>query len=391
MNPLYFRWNDDRAKLRDVDGYFLPGGFSYEDRGRSGMVAGRDSLMDFIGQEAEQGKVVIGNCNGAQILVESGLIPLDHELRMSLARNAIETSDGFAAPGFLSEWVWITPTCTQDRCCTSGWTGPMHLPIAHGEGRFVTTDKDVLAELERNGQIAFRYCNANGIVSMDAEITPNGSQFGAAGICNPAGNVVALMPHPERTENGKPYFDSLRLWIEEKGRNAKASAKKASNDGELTLEKAQSDGIQIFIDMIIVNNEERTVEQTARKFAPGLRLKQWKYVSTKERSPAELLDNLALFNPNKERAYIRRGTSLSQWNAAEKKESPLSEERSKSLFPGITLLRRDLPDTGSASLGKGGQSGVCYVCTDVEPAALRSRKLLEVFFNPHASELHILQ
>src|SRR3990167_3928274 len=75
MDTLFFRWNEDRSKLKDVDGYFIPGGFSYEYRGRSGMVAARDPLMEFIGQEAEAGKVVIGNCNGAQILIESGLVP----------------------------------------------------------------------------------------------------------------------------------------------------------------------------------------------------------------------------------------------------------------------------------------------------------------------------
>src|SRR3989344_5848763 len=103
MEAVSFRWNDDRSKLKDIDGYFIPGGFSYEDRGRSGMVAARDPLMEFIGQEAEAGKVVIGNCNGAQILIESGLVPIGKELSMSLARNAIKTADAFVSPGFLSE------------------------------------------------------------------------------------------------------------------------------------------------------------------------------------------------------------------------------------------------------------------------------------------------
>ncbi len=71
-----FRWNDSLEKLRDVDGYFFGAGFSYEDRGRSGMVAARDPLFRFMREEAASGKVIIGNCNGAQVLVESGLIPL---------------------------------------------------------------------------------------------------------------------------------------------------------------------------------------------------------------------------------------------------------------------------------------------------------------------------
>ncbi|KKW40802.1 MAG: Phosphoribosylformylglycinamidine synthase I [Candidatus Peregrinibacteria bacterium GW2011_GWA2_54_9] len=214
MDALYFRWNDDTEKLKDVDGYFIPGGFSYEDRGRAGMVAARDPLMDFIRSEAKEGKPVIGNCNGAQILVESGLIPLGEQLQMCLARNVV----GGEAVGFLNEWVFITPTCARNRCVTSDWEGVMTLPIAHGEGRFVTKDSGLIDELRKNDQIAFSYCDAQGNVSEDPVTTPNGSAFAIAGICNPAGNVVALMPHPERTEGGSPYFVSLKRWVQNKVR-----------------------------------------------------------------------------------------------------------------------------------------------------------------------------
>ena len=123
MVPVFFRWNDDTEKLKNVDGYFIPGGFSYEDRGRAGMVAARDPLMDFIRSEAKEGKPVIGNCNGAQILVESGLIPLGDQLQMCLARNVV---DGEAV-GFLNEGIFIIPTCARNRCATSDWEGVMTL------------------------------------------------------------------------------------------------------------------------------------------------------------------------------------------------------------------------------------------------------------------------
>ena len=398
MTPLYFRWNDDRAKLKDVDGYFLVGGFSYEDRGRSGMVAARDPLLEYIGREAEEGKVVIGNCNGAQILVESGLVPLDHGLKMSLARNVIETGAGFEALGFLSEWVWITPACPKDRCATSGWDGTtcgehgrsMHLPIAHGEGRFTTKDKDVIAELKKNGQLAFAYCDAEGSVSDDPIVTPNGSMFSAAGICNPAGNVVALMPHPERTPNGKPYFDSLRTWIESNGRTKKAGKGSAAMSS-LVLGSTEPGGLEVFIDTIIVNNEERTVEQAAKKYAPTLRLKQWKYVRTSSGNLRELLADITLFNANKERAFVRKGNAVARWNNDTKAEQPLTEDQYSAFVSGMKLLRRDLPDTGSTGLGKGGMSGVCYQVDGIADEDLRSRQLLEVFANPHASELTVLR
>ncbi len=384
MEALYFRWNDDRQKLKDVDAYFIPGGFSYEDRGRSGMVAGRDPLMDFIGQEAEAGKAVIGNCNGAQILVESGLIPLGKGLRMSLARNVITMNGHHQAPGYLSEWVWITPTGGRDRCATSDWDGAMHLPIAHGEGRFTTNDKDLFVELKKNNQIAFSYCNEHGTVSDGAGVTPNGSMFAAAGICNAAGNVVALMPHPERTENGNPYFESLARWLLKKKVTGSPVSTKSSVMG---LKKASEKKTEVFIGALITNNEERTVEQTAKRIEPLLKLKQWKYFSVEDADVVRILSDLTLFNSNKEHAFIRRGKTLTEWKAAQKKEQTWDQ----TLPNGTLLLRKDLPDTLSEQFSAGSETGVAYFVHGVEEQALaRNGKLLEVFCNPHSGTLELL-
>ena len=374
MDAIFFRWNDDRTKLKNVDGYFIPGGFSYEDRGRSGMVAARDPLMQFLHEEAAAGKTIIGNCNGAQILIESGLIPLDTGLAMSLARNAVKQNGDFSAPGFLSEWVWIKPSCTADRCATSNWEGTMHLPIAHGEGRFITTDPEVISELKKNNQIAFQYCSEDGVVSEDPAVAPNGSILAIAGICNPAGNVVALMPHPERTPLGKPYFDSLKKWIE-KGRSP--VTKHAWRKSSWKLPDRAPSGTEIFIDTIIVNNEERTVEQAARRVLPNLKLKQWKYFSLTSKKPEELLGDLAVFNPNKERAFIRQGSSVTRWSADEQKGVPVTTP----VFAGTLLLRKDLPETSPD------ESGICYMVQNISDTDLQKRALLEIFANPHASTL----
>lgn len=390
MEPVFFRWNEDRSKLAGVDGYFLPGGFAYEDRGRSGMVAARDPLLEFIGREADAGKVVIGNCNGAQVLVESGLIPLGGSLDMSLARNAVRTADGWESPGFLSEWVWIMPTCARDRCATSDWTGTMHLPIAHGEGRFTTKDKDLIAELRKNDQIAFSYCDAEGRVSEDTEVNPNGSLYAIAGICNPAGNVVALMPHPERTPLGRPYFDSMKGWIDGGQKRKIRQIGQTNREGkEWKLPMRVPQGVEVFIDTIIVNNEERTVEQAARRYLPGLRLKQWKYFSLSTELAA-LLTDLTAFNPNKERAYVRRGAAITRWNHAAKCEETVTGDAATTLFGKVALLRRDEPDTGAAALGQGSETGVCYACDGISETDLQNRRLLEIFANPHASTLERL-
>jgi phosphoribosylformylglycinamidine synthase I len=388
MDALHFRWNDDRAKLEDVDGYFITGGFSYEDRGRSGMVAGRDPLMEFIGREAEQGKVVIGNCNGAQILVESGLIPLDKGLRMSLAHNVLEQEGRPVSVGYISEWVWITPSCPKDRCASADWTGPMHLPIAHGEGRFTTRDKDLLEDMRRNNQLAFSYCDADGNISEDPVVTPNGSVYAAAGICNPAGNVVALMPHPERTDNGDPYFASVRRWLE--NRHASLAAPTLAAPMIAAVGKREPRLTELFIETIIVNNEERTVEQTARRYAPSLRLKQWKYLAVSEESLGGVLADLTVFNPRKERALIRRGKAFSRWDGDAKRELALSDNDKHALLSGVVLLRRDLPDTGEGRYGDGSQSGVCYGCQGAGTALLSDRRLLDIFCNPHAGTLETI-
>ncbi len=377
MEPVFFRWNDDRAKLKDVDGYFIPGGFSYEDRGRSGMVAARDSLMEFIGAEASTGKVVIGICNGAQVLVESGLIPNAQGLQMCLARNAIQTSQGVQGLPLLSEWVWITRSCKKGRCATAHWDGVMQIPIAHGEGRFTTKDPDLLAELKKNDQIAFSYCDAQGTVSEDPTITPNGSMLAMAGVCNPEGNVIALMPHPERAGGaGDAYFASMREWIE-KGPKAPTGPKRPRQMGvsqdRIQLPVRSSKNVEIFIETIITNNEERTVEQAVRRVAPALRLKQWKYLSVPETAVKKVLADLTIFNANKERAFIKKGTSGTEF-----------------IGKRTVLVRRDIPDTGAAAWGKGAETGIAYGIEGISEQEMCSGKLLEVFGNPHASTLERL-
>ncbi len=392
FDAFVFRWNDSTEKLKDVDGYFFGAGFSYEDRGRSGMVAARDPLFDFMRLEAEKGKVILGNCNGAQVLIESGLIPLGDKLRMCLARNAIRESDGnWKSPGFLNEWVWITPACKPDRCATSDWKGTLHIPIAHGEGRFVTRDPDLIAELEKNDQIAFRYCTADGVPSAQAPFTPNGSTNAIAGICNAAGNVVALMPHPERTVNGDPYFLSVLQWMQ----------KRKVESGKLTVKSEKSEKLptnhyplttrnplptEIFIDTIITNNEERTVEQAARRIEPKLRLKQYRFIGLRNDRSTELLSSLSFFNPNKEVAYVRSGGVFHKWNA----DTHRLEKSSHRVLTGIQLLRRDEPDTGAAAIGDGSETGICYDCREINASALDNAKVCEVFCNPHSSSLEKL-
>jgi hypothetical protein len=260
----------------------------------------------------------------------------------------------------------------------------MHMPIAHQEGRFTTSDKTLFDTLKANNQIAFQYCDQQGNVSEDPEFTPNGSEIAIAGLCNPEGNIVALMPHPERTPNGGPYFASVKKWIESHKLQESKPASKNNNSSAVQLPKREPTGLEIFIDTIIVNNEERTVEQAAKRLLSDLSLKQMKYFSLTG-DPQEVLGSISLFNANKEKAYIRRGTDFYEWDANNKKEVPIENQKQP-----VVLLRRDIPDTGSKALQEGSQTGVCYLCRGVSEEDLLKSDVLEIFGNPHSSTLELL-
>jgi len=179
---------------KNLDAVVLPGGFSYGDRLRAGVIAAHSPVISDIKKMAEKGMPILGVCNGFQILVEAGLLP------GALLKNT--------SLNFMCKWTEIivknnkTPFTNKFKL-----NQRIPIPIANGEGRYYA-DKETLKSLRKNNQIVFTYCE---------EI--NGSSNNIAGICNKAGNVVGMMPHPERAaepiinpKNSKPasmIFDSL--------------------------------------------------------------------------------------------------------------------------------------------------------------------------------------
>ena len=184
----------------DVSGYdalVLPGGFSYGDYLRCGAIARFSPVMEAVVRHAESGRLVIGICNGFQILCESGLLP------GVLMRNR--------SLQFRCEPVHLRPE-TNDSAFTSACAAGevLRIPIAHGEGNYFA-DPDTLATLKHDDRIAFRYCRADGTVAADAN--PNGSIENIAGILSERRNVLGMMPHPERaSEDLMGGSDGTRVW-----------------------------------------------------------------------------------------------------------------------------------------------------------------------------------
>jgi phosphoribosylformylglycinamidine synthase len=191
-----YNWNQTASLAANrADAYVLPGGFSFQDRIRAGVVAARERIMDIVFEEAACGKPVLGICNGAQILLESGLVPgwKPGAVQSALASNYIP-----GRSGYLSRWIFLkkhtgaVPSCPWLMALDDH---PLPLPIAHAEGRFVFRTEDT----ERAAlQLGLVYCTPDGSDSDGWPDNPNGSMLNAAGILNTEGNVLAMMPHPER-------------------------------------------------------------------------------------------------------------------------------------------------------------------------------------------------
>lgn len=293
----WIRWNQVDL-VGSFDAYVLPGGFSFEDRGRAGAIAAREPIFDALRVEAQAGKVILGICNGAQMIVESGLIPVgDNPLPFSLADNIRrDEQDHVVGTGYYTTWVDLKVDRT-DTAFTNKITDPVRVPIAHGEGRFTTIDNAAEQALAGSDQVTFRY-----------QRNPNGAEKDVAMIVNLEGNVGALMPHPERffdDFSGDQIWQSMKTWIDEErspetvkiGDLTEQPLPEISDlvipEGTLCLEKT----------LIITDNEAFSVQSAAQAIGgTGVHLdKSLVYLISGENLTADLLSETGLIhNPNKE-------------------------------------------------------------------------------------------
>ena len=197
--PVRYVWHRE-SDLLGLDCVILPGGFSYGDYLRPGAIARFSPVMDAVKRFAADGGAVLGICNGFQILCEAGLLP------GALMPNA--------SLQFRCEWVNLRVEGARTPFTQGIASGSvLRVPISHGEGNYFADDA-TLSTLESGGRVAFRYCDPSGAVTDDSN--PNGSLSNIAGIVNERGNVLGMMPHPERCceallggEDGRLLFESI--------------------------------------------------------------------------------------------------------------------------------------------------------------------------------------
>jgi phosphoribosylformylglycinamidine synthase len=194
-----FVWHE-KTDLSAYDCVVIPGGFSYGDYLRTGSIASLSPIMKSVEKYASSGGPVIGICNGFQVLLEAGLLP------GSLVKNA--------SLKFVCKWVYVRLENNKSIFTSNMKKGEvLRIPVAHGDGNYFCTEEDLRA-LRENSQIVFRYCTEEG--ELTDEANPNGSLENIAGISNKEGNVLGMMPHPERCsegllggEDGRAIFESV--------------------------------------------------------------------------------------------------------------------------------------------------------------------------------------
>jgi len=187
-----------KKSLKEFQILAIPGGFTYGDDIAAGKILANElryKLLDELSTFVAEGKLIIGICNGFQVLVKAGLLPGNANFTQEVTL-AINDSAKFE-----DRWVYLKvpeETISSSRCVwTKGIKEIIYLPVAHGEGKFIAASGHILTRLKENGQIVFQYCSAKGELA-GYPYNPNGSQENIAGICDITGRIFGLMPHPER-------------------------------------------------------------------------------------------------------------------------------------------------------------------------------------------------
>lgn len=203
--PEVLRWNSSEDEFHQYGAYVLPGGFSFQDRVRAGAISAKLPVMRYLAKANAAGKPILGICNGCQILAEAGLVPDsndDQHLEMALAPNTVNGQ----AMGHTCDWIHVKVENPGNCVFTAAFSESDILPIQvnHGEGRFVFEQAPKYQD-----RTIIRYTDSTGTTATAFPNIPNGSTAAIAGISNKKGNVLAMMPHPDRAFLAKQIPDYL--------------------------------------------------------------------------------------------------------------------------------------------------------------------------------------
>jgi len=340
LNPVEFLWNETHEKLTNCAGYIIIGGFSYEDRSRAGVIASLDPIINIIKAESQKGKPVLGICNGAQILIESGLVPgvNNYALCAALTDNKRVINGDVLGTGYYNSWANIT--CVVDPNQTAftrhlDTSTFIRVPFAHAEGRFIIPD-DLLTTLINNNQTPFRYCDDSGNIINEFPVNPNGSVYNAAAVCNPSGNVMAMMPHPERTPNGDVIFKSMAEYIKEERNNKMLPLDYEPHKYSIQQYSSDPKGVEWLVNMIITDNEAISVHNALAHLDIPVtvqRMTHWEIIADNKTSSLqnELIESGELFNSNKEFIADNKPNNNSATFLVRQKEDMLGRQKQQSL------------------------------------------------------------
>ena len=194
INRLFSR----DVRLSDFHILAIPGGFTYGDDIMSGRILANElriRLSEEIKDFVHEGKLILGVCNGFQVLVRAGILPGSKSSSGNLTFQQTVSLSNNDSGKFEDRWIHLR--LSGDSVWTKGLDEMMYVPVAHAEGKFVVSNEDILNQLKKNNQIVFRYCNTDG-EEGGYPVNPNGSIDDIAGITDPTGRILGMMPHPER-------------------------------------------------------------------------------------------------------------------------------------------------------------------------------------------------
>lgn len=306
MTPISHLWNEPSSNLEQYSGFILVGGFSYEDRSRSGIIASLDPIMNTLKKQALKGKPVLGICNGAQILVESGMVPGNgnFDTMVSLTENKRVKGGQVVGTGYYNTWCYLKSNEKSVSAFIDGSDmGLLHIPIAHAEGRFMM-DSKLHQAVEKSNLAVYRYCDKGGSIINDFPINPNGSIDNIAALGNVAGNVMAIMPHPERTHGGDSIFRALNNFL---STDEVFSYKALSYDCKkikVAPFKKSKETTELLISMIIADNEAISVQKCIERLGKtSVPIKKYLHLEIEHEGPLNMesvYETDVLFNPSKE-------------------------------------------------------------------------------------------